>query len=190
MSADERAERLLRKVMGRKRYKSFLWKDEIEIPSKMFRSRVYIIDADGNLFMKEHGRHERVFLCVDTLEDVPPGDHVATIYLYLTSDEASLLKVANEERKFSFKWQMHHLQYRLGENGVRYPKVWLWLMLLLMVGAPVGIWGVESLEIAGRAEKFLLALLKIASVGGAFCGMLFLADCLRFLRRLADRRIF
>ena len=93
--ADERAERLLRDVLGEDQYQHFCQLGYIEVPSQAHPGRVYRIGGWlEKVVVVEHGRTIGV-LCAEVMEDVPAADVVLTHKLMLEGDEEEYLRIAN-----------------------------------------------------------------------------------------------
>lgn len=98
-AADQRAETLLRLVLGEAHYRSLHACGYLDLPSRLHRGRVYRLDVCGNLAYRDPG--EIGFgtnLCIQPTEPVPRGDLVAARYLLVTADEERLLLTANPLR--------------------------------------------------------------------------------------------
>ncbi len=93
---EERAEGLLRDVLGPHRYREFEREGRLHLPSALRAGRVYRLDRDGTLSFRDAG--ERGFctsLCIQAQEAVPRDDSVVLRYLMVIADEQRFLDTTN-----------------------------------------------------------------------------------------------
>lgn len=93
--AERRAEQLLRDVLSEAEFQQLLRRGYLEVPSRTFPSRVYLIpERQGPVTVCEHGRPV-MRLCVQCVERVPDYDTVAMHKLMIEGNEREYLRVAN-----------------------------------------------------------------------------------------------
>jgi uncharacterized membrane protein YjfL (UPF0719 family) len=91
-----RADRLLRDVLGESRYQALRGAGYIDLPSGRVPGRVYRLDSLGNLSCRELGETGfSTTLCVQPEEVIPRDDQIAMRYLLVTADEERLIRTAN-----------------------------------------------------------------------------------------------
>ena len=94
--ADERAERLLRAVLGDDGYRAFAEKGYIEVRSRLYPCRVYLIKRwPEKVTVVEKGRATHV-LCAEPESFVPPADLVVVTKLMIEANEEEYLRIANK----------------------------------------------------------------------------------------------
>ena len=94
--ADERAERLLRTVLGDDGYRAFAEMGYIEVPSRKYPGRVYLIKRwPEKVTVIEKGRTAHV-LCAEPESFVPPADLVVLTKLMIEGNEEEYLRIANK----------------------------------------------------------------------------------------------
>ncbi|HEU4754069.1 MAG TPA: hypothetical protein VFU47_13245 [Armatimonadota bacterium] len=93
---EDRADRLMRDVLGDDRCARLHQDGYLDIPSGLVPGRTYRLDSLANLSYRDPGDTRfSTTLCIQPLESVPRGDLVAMRYLLVTADERRLLQVAN-----------------------------------------------------------------------------------------------
>ena len=92
----ERAERLLRDVLGEEQFHRLRTIGYLDLPSEKVRGRIYRLDSLGNLSYRDAGEAGfNTGLCVQPEEAIPRDDQIAMRYLLVTADEERLLETAN-----------------------------------------------------------------------------------------------
>ena len=93
--AEQRAETLLREVVGEAAFTRLTRRGYLEVPSPTFPSRVYLVpERQGPVTVCENGRPV-MRLCVQTVERVPDYDTVVMHKLMIEGNEREYLRVAN-----------------------------------------------------------------------------------------------
>ena len=95
VEAEQRAEQLLREVVGESAFVRLTRRGYLEVPSPTFPSRVYLIpERQGPVTVCENGRPV-MRLCVQTVERVPDYDTVVMHKLMIEGNEREYLRIAN-----------------------------------------------------------------------------------------------
>jgi hypothetical protein len=93
--AEQRAEEMLRAVLGEAQFTQFVRRGYLEVRSPTFPGRVYFIpERQGPVTVCEQGR-PMMRLCVQCVERVPDYDTVAMHKLMIEAHEREYLRVAN-----------------------------------------------------------------------------------------------
>ena len=94
--ADRRATLLLKEVLGEAAYEEFARKGYIEVPSRDFPGRTYLVKQwPEKVEVVEHGRTVAV-LCAEPVSYVPPADLIVIHKLLIEDNEREFLKIANK----------------------------------------------------------------------------------------------
>lgn len=94
--ADRRATLLLRAVLGEPSYQEFVRKGHIEVPSRLYPGRAYLIKQwPEKVEVVEKGRTVAV-LCAEPESDVPPADLIVIHKLMIEDNEQEFLRIANK----------------------------------------------------------------------------------------------
>jgi hypothetical protein len=95
LSADDRAEALLREIVSEEHYRQLLKLGYLEVASPSIAHRRYRIPAGGGLVkVYEHGR-KVVELCLQPAEPLPESDVMLLHKLMIEANEQEYLRVAN-----------------------------------------------------------------------------------------------
>ena len=93
--AEQRAETLLREVVGEDGFARLARRGYLQVPSPTFPSRVYLVpERQGPVTVCENGRPV-MRLCVQTVERVPDYDTVVMHKLMIEGNEREYLRIAN-----------------------------------------------------------------------------------------------
>ena len=95
VEAEQRAEALLREVVGEAAFARLARRGYLEVQSPTFPSRVYLVpERQGPVTVCENGRPV-MRLCVQTVERVPDYDTVVMHKLMIEGNEREYLRIAN-----------------------------------------------------------------------------------------------
>ena len=188
----ERADQLLRDVLGESQYLRFKTLGYLDLPSRKFPGRTYRLDVSGNLSYRDPG--ETAFntsLCVQPQEEVPRDDQVAMRYLLVTADEDRLLQVANPIT-FGLISLVRALYHDFSQNHSRAGSLALSLAIVgfFLGSLAVEVWAVVYLLARQplAATALIVVLLVPAFIGGVLVAA-GLAEGVRALGRfMAPRR--